>query len=132
MTAQRLLSWFDKANRMSTAYLGIVSAGGLVVALIGFGIVYSDTQQRGVSGAKRLLLALGSGIGCVGGFLVPYVFEDRLASTYFELVTRRAIVVSPREWLAVSLATGVLIGAIVVGVYLVGIRYALPAEIADG
>ena len=107
---------------MSELYLSILSGSGLFVALFVFGGIYLDTGRRELSSAKRLLLATGFGISCFGGFLVPYVYEDQLAYTYFQLIKPRAIAVSPYEWVIVNITTGLLISAIFGGLYLAGIR----------
>lgn len=111
---------------MRDAYLGILSVGGLFVALLVFGAIYLDTGRRGVSSTKRLLLATGFGSSCFGGFLAPYAYGDRLAYTYFQLVKPRAVVVSPHEWVTVSVATGLLMSAMIGGLYLAGMRYITP------
>ena len=111
---------------MNGLYLAILSVAGLFVALPAFGAVYHDTGRRGFSSARRLLLATGFGLGCFGGFLVPYVYEDHLRYTYFQLIKPRPIAVSPYEWIAVSIGTGLLISAIVGGLYVVGTRYTAP------
>ncbi|MDQ2055994.1 hypothetical protein [Halobellus sp. H-GB7] len=114
---------------MHGLYLAILSVAGLFVALLVFGGVYYDTGQRGLSSARRLLLATGFGISCFGGFLVPYVYADHLEYTYFQLLKPRAIAVSPYEWVTVSLATGLLISVIVGGFYVAGTRYATPPSV---
>lgn len=111
---------------MSGLYLGILIAGGLLVALLVSGSIYFDTGRRGLSGAKRLLLATGFGLSCFGGFLAPYVYEEQLAYTYYHLVMSRSIVVSPREWVTVSVVTGLLISTMFVAAYFTGIRSTTP------
>ncbi|WP_458190560.1 hypothetical protein [Haladaptatus sp. NG-WS-4] len=113
---------------MSDLYLGILSVGGLFVALLIFGAIYLDTGRRGLSSAKRLLLATGFGVSCFGGFLVPYAYTDQLQYTYFQIIKPRPVAVSPYEWVTVSIATGLLISAIVGGLYLTGLRYTTPQK----
>lgn len=108
---------------MSNVYLSILSVSGLLIGLLVFGIIYVDTSRRGVSRSRRLLLAASFGISCLGGFLVPYAYEEQLQYTYFQLIKPRPIAVSPYEWLTVSIATGLLISVTAVGFYLVGTRY---------
>lgn len=116
---------------MSASYLAILTGSGLLVGLLAFGGVYLDTGRRGLSGARRLLPAIGVGSSCFGGFLVPYVFGAPVRYAYFQLVKSRPIATTPYEWLVVSVATGLLISAVVVGSYLVGTRYARPGATAD-
>ncbi|RLM84225.1 hypothetical protein D3D02_14360 [Halobellus sp. Atlit-38R] len=111
---------------MTGLYLAILSVAGLFVALLVFGAVCYDTGRRGFSSARRLLLATGFGTSCFGGFLVPYVYEDQLQYTYFQLLKPRPIAISPYEWVTVSIATGLLISVIVGGFYVAGTRYATP------
>lgn len=118
-----LWSSSDESGQMSNVYLHVLSVSGLLVALLVFGVVYVDTNRRGLSGAKRLLLATSFGISCFGGFLVPYAFEGQVQYTYFRRIKPRPVAVSPYEWIAVSLAIGLLISIISIGFYLVGIRY---------
>ena len=68
-------------------------------------------------------LAVGSAAGCVGAFLLPRASGDGLRYVYFEIIKSEVITVSPYEWLAVSVATG-LVGCVLVGGgYLAGISY---------
>lgn len=109
---------------MNTLYLGILSVGGLLAGLPVSVAIFLDTGRRGLSSGPRLVLATGFGVGCFGGFLVPYAVQDRLAYVYFQLVKPRPIVVSPLEWVTVSVVVGLLISAILCGLYYVGMRHA--------
>lgn len=111
---------------MASLYLGVLAVSGLFVGVLVSAFVHVDTGRRGLSGARRLLLAAGVGVGCLGGFLAPYAFESHLKDAYFRVIKPRPIAVSPVEWLAVSLVTGLLISAIAVGLYLAGVRYGTP------
>lgn len=108
---------------MSERYLGILIAGGLLVSALVFVRVYHDTGRRTVSSAKRLPLAIGVAISCFGGFLVPYAFGEQLAHIYFGILKPKAVTVSPREWVLVSVVTGLLISGISSTLYFAGIRY---------
>lgn len=108
---------------MDTTYLGILSLGGVLDAPVISGVIYLDTARRGLSSAKRLLLATAFGVGSFGGFLVPYVYRDQLAYTYLHTIKPRPILISPYEWITVSLGTGILISAILGLLYVVGVRY---------
>lgn len=116
---------------MGDLYLAILTGSGLLVGLLAFGGVYFDAGRRGLFGAGRLLPAIGVGSSCFGGFLVPYVFGGPVRYAYFQLVKSQPIATTPYEWLVVSVATGLLISAVVVGSYLVGIRYVRPGTTAD-
>lgn len=116
---------------MSNVYLTILSVGGLLIGLLVFGTIYVDTSRRGVSGLRRLLLAVGLGISCLGSFLVPYAYEEQLRYTYFQLIKPRPIAVSPYEWMTVSIVTGLLISVIAVGFYFVGTRYTTLQTTSD-
>lgn len=117
---------------MSTLYVAILAGSGLLVGLLAAGVVYADAGRRGVARTGRVLVAAGLGTGSLAGFLVPYVFEGPVRTAYFHLLKSRPIAVSPVEWVAVSVATGLLLSVIGVGSYLVGVRYTVGQWTAEG
>jgi hypothetical protein len=108
---------------VSSVYLGIPTTAGLLAGLLALVAVYRDAGRRGLSTKGRLSLAVGSAAGCVGAFLLPHAYGDGLGYVYFEVIKSEAITVSPSEWLAVSVATGLSGCVLVGGAYLTGIRY---------
>lgn len=116
---------------MSPLHLSILVVGGLLTGLLVFGLVYLDSGRYGVSGSTRLLLAAGFGVSSLCSSLVPYVVEAELRYAYFQFIKSRPIAVSPTEWLAVSIATGLLLSVFMVGIYLLGTRYKLANPTAN-
>lgn len=116
---------------MGTIYFGILSVSGLLVGLLVFGIVYFDTNRRGVFGVRRLLLAAGFGISSLGSFFVPYIFKSQFQNIYFNLIKPRPITASPYEWVTISIATGLLISVVAVGFYIAGTRYSMTQRISN-
>ena len=108
---------------MDTTYLSILGFGGLLVAPLIFGIVYRDTTRRSVSSSRRIFLATILSVSSFGGFLVPYVYEEELAYAYLHVIKPRPILISPYEWITVSVATGILISMILGLLYFVSVRY---------
>jgi len=110
---------------VSSVFLGILipTTAGLLAGLLALVAVYRDAGRRGLSPRGRLSLAVGSAAGCVGAFLLPHAYGDGLRYVYFEVIKSETITVSPYEWLAVSVATGLLGCVLVGGAYLTGIRY---------
>ena len=112
---------------MSSVSLGILTTAGLLAGLLALVGVYRDAGRRGLSPSGRLSLAVGSAAGCVGAFLLPHAYGDGLRYVYFEVIKSESITVSPYEWLAVSVATG-LVGCVLVGgAYLTGVSYRSPS-----
>ena len=107
---------------MQVSYLGILTLSGLVGGGLAFVGVYLDARGRHLSTATQLLLATAFGAAGFAGFLVPYVYEQRLSYVYFRVLKPQPIVVSPYEWLVVSIATGVLVGGCVAVLYVAGAR----------
>lgn len=103
--------------------LEILLGAGLVVGVVVAGLVYLDCVRRGLPMPDRFAWALACGGGSFAGFLVPHVFSRELQYLYFQVLKPRPIAVSPREWLSVSLATGLVVGAVLVGLYLAGSRF---------
>lgn len=92
-------------------YLGILLIGGLLASSILGGITYFDTKRRGLPTSSRLLwLSIVGGISFCG-FLVPHFYESTIGYLYFEVIKGRMVSTHPREWLVVSLTTGILISA---------------------
>ncbi len=117
---------------MSTVSLGILTASGVAVGLLAAGVVYADGRREGVDGGSRLLLAAAVGLGCVGAFLVPYVFAAPLRTAYFRLLKPRPTAISPLEWLTVRMATGLLLSVLLGAGYAAGRRYTAHDSSADG
>jgi len=105
------------------ALLEILLGTGLVVGAVVAGLVYLDCVQRGLPAPTRLAWAFACGGGSFAGFLVPHVFSRELQHLYFQVLKPRPIAVTPREWLWVTLATGLVVGSVLVGLYLVGSRF---------
>ena len=91
---------------MSSVFLGILTTVGLLAGPLALVGVYRDAGRRGRSPKGRPSLAVGSAAGCVGGFFFPHASGDGLRYVYFEVVNSKTITVSPYEWPAVSVATG--------------------------
>ncbi|WP_338726782.1 hypothetical protein [Haladaptatus sp. DJG-WS-42] len=81
-----------------------------------------DCTRRAVSLNGRLLRAGSVGALSVTGFLVPYVFSTQLQYLYFQILKPRPIAVSPYEWVAVNLTTGLLLAVLFVFFYVAGSR----------
>ena len=108
------------------ALLPILSVSGVIAASVVSALVYADSTRRGLPSPVRRLRALAFGVPSFGGFLVPYVYADHLHHVYFVLIKQHPHLVSPYELLAVNLATGVLICAGVLVLYVLGSRYVSP------
>lgn len=93
--------------------LEILLGTGLVAGTVVATLVYLAGVRRGTPFSTRLQSALACGIGCSGSFLVPYAFSQELENLYFRVLKAQAIAVTPREWLAVNVTTGLLIAAVV-------------------
>lgn len=91
-------------------YLEILLLSGFLTAVFLSGIVYYEATRRGVSPPGRLLGAGCVALASIGGFLVPYRFTTELSHLYFRVIKGSAVAVHPREFLVVSLATGIIIG----------------------
>lgn len=92
-------------------YLGILLIGGLLASSILGGITYFDTKRRGLPTSSRLLWLSIVGVVSFFGFLVPHFYESTVGYLYFEVIKGRTVSTHPREWLVVSLTTGILISA---------------------
>ena len=92
-------------------YLGTLLIGGLLASLILGGLTYFDTKRRGLPSSSRLLWLSIVGVISFCGFLVPYFYESNIGYLYFEVIKGRMVTTHPREWLMVSLTTGILISA---------------------
>ena len=104
-------------------YLEVLVLGGLLAAPVFSGITYLDASRRNLPSSAYLARVLSVGAISFGGFLVPYVFHEQFQYAYFHLLKPRPIAVSPYEFLAVSLATGAIIGVIATLLALVSNRY---------
>lgn len=102
--------------------LEILLGAGFVAGVGVGGLVYLDCVRREVPATGRLARALACGGATFAGFLVPHVFSSELQSVYFRALKPRPIAVAPREWLWVSLGTGLALGAALVGLYFAGSR----------
>ncbi len=103
--------------------LEILLGTGLVAGAGIAGLVYLDCVWRGLPFTSRLVRALACGGGGFGSFLVPYVFSQELQYLYFQVLKPRSIAAHPREWLTVSLTTGLVLGVVLVGLYFAGSRF---------
>ena len=106
-----------------TSILEILVGTGLVAGVVVAILVYLDCAWRGMPLISRLVRALACGGGSFGGFLVPHVFSQELTHLYFIELKPRPITVHPREWLAVNLTTGLVIGVVLLGLYFAGSRF---------
>lgn len=105
----------NQVERMTL--LAIVLVCGLVVGVAVSSLVYVDCRRRDVPVYRRWLRTVSVGGGSFASFLVPYAFSTQLGYVYFQLLKPRPVTVSPYEWVAVILATGSMIGMLVVGLY---------------
>lgn len=103
-------------------YLGILAGSGLLLAPVVASVIYIDATRRGVWDGRRPVLAGVVGFGSFVGFLVPYGFQEQLGYIYYIVLKPRPITVHPLEWVIVSIATGLLLSAVVGCAYLVGSR----------
>lgn len=103
--------------------LEILLGTGLVAGVVVAGFVYLDSMRREIPLTSCLVRALACGGGSFGSFLVPYVFSQELQYVYFQVLKPRPIAVHPREWLTVSLMTGLGIGVVLVGLYFAWSRF---------
>ena len=109
------------ANSMT--FLEILLGTGLVAGVVVAGLVYLDCVRQEIPLTSRLVRAFACGGGSFGSFLVPHVFSEELQYLYFQVLKPRPIAVHPREWLTVSLTTGLVIGGVLVGLYFAGSRF---------
>jgi hypothetical protein len=106
----------------TVALLEILLGTGLVTGVVVAGPADPDCARRGTPSRGRLVRALGCGGGSFVGFFAPDAFSGQLQRLYFQVLKPRPVAARPREWRDVSLATGLLIGVVLVGLYVVGTR----------
>ena len=103
-----------------------LTTAGLLAGPLALVAVYRDAGRRGRSPKGRPSLAVGSAAGCVGAFLLPHASGDELRYVYFGVIKSKTITVSPYEWLAVSVATGLCGCVLAGGACLTGISHRSP------
>ncbi|MFC3477706.1 hypothetical protein [Halobacterium litoreum] len=113
---------------MPTSYLSAMALCGVVGAALVSAAVERDARGRRLPGPSRWLLVAVACFAGFGAFLVPVVYERQLSHFYFHVVKPAPTVVSPYEWLTVSVATGALLCEGAYATYVAGVSRVAPAE----
>ena len=95
----------------------ITAITGLFVASVAAGVVLVDATRRHLGRARRSRWVTAVGVACVGGFVVPALFDDALRRAYLHDVKPEPVVASPAAMVVLHLTVGLTVTALAVLVY---------------